>query len=218
MPASGSPTPTRRRPGRRPRTYEAVLGATARLLESTPLAELSVAQILAEADVGRTSFYEHFDSKNDVVVRLMRRVSAELGEAMAPLFRRGSRSPDAALREGLAALITAASRRGRLVRAASEAWPAVPELRAIWFEVHGQATERLAALIDADRAAGLAPAGADSRGVAAALMWTAERSFHVAVTGTDPVLAEPGRLVEPLVQLFVGTIYGRPVATGTDDG
>jgi AcrR family transcriptional regulator len=58
----------RPRRGRRPKTYAAVLEATARLLETVPLADLSVAQILDAAGVGRTSFYEHFASKEDVVI------------------------------------------------------------------------------------------------------------------------------------------------------
>jgi len=200
------------RRGRRPRTYEAVLSATADLLETTPLADLSVAQILAAAGVGRTSFYEHFSSKDDVVVKLMRRVSAELGAEVAPLFERGSDPPDVAIRQGLANALAVSARHARLLGAVAEAWPAVPELRAIWFEVQGEATTRLAALIDRDRAAGVAPPGADSRALAASLVWTAERAFHVTMTGAHPTLAERDQLLEPLVQLFVGSIYGRAVA------
>lgn len=200
------------RRGRRPRTYEAVLGATAELLQTTPLADLSVAQILAAAGVGRTSFYEHFSSKDDVVVKLMRRVSAELGAELAPLFERGSDVPDAAIRQGLDNALAVGARYARLLGAVAEEWPAVPELRAIWFEVQGEATTRLAALIDRDRAAGLAPPGADSRALAASLVWTAERAFHVTITGAHPTLTGREQLLEPLVQLFVGSIYGRAVA------
>jgi AcrR family transcriptional regulator len=197
------------RRGRRPRTYEAVLGATARLLETTPLADLSVAQILAAAGVGRTSFYEHFASKDDVVVKLMRRIAAEVGEELEPLFERGDESPEAAVRRALSNVIATASRHARLLVTVAEQWPLVPELRALWLAVLGQATARLAEAIDRERAAGAAPPGADSRALAAALVWTAERSFHVAMTGAERTLAGRDSLLEPLVQLFVGTIYGR---------
>ena len=43
-------------------------------------------------------------------------------------------------------------------------------------------------------------------------MWTGERAFHVAMTGEIPELAAQDALIEPLVQLYVGTIYRRPVA------
>ncbi len=197
------------RRGRRPRTYEAVLAATADLLERTPLSELSVAQILEAADVGRTSFYEHFTSKDDVVVKLMRRIAAEVGEELEPLFHRGQRSPELAVRDALGNVIAVASRQERLLVTVAEEWPVVPELRAIWFAMLGEATSRLAETIERERAAGAAPPGAGSRALAASLIWTAERSFHVAMTGSDRTLSGPDSLLEPLVQLFVGAIYGR---------
>ena len=79
-PVSPHATPDPPRRGRRPRTYAAVLEATAKLLQTTALADLSVAQILAAADVGRTSFYEHFSSKDDVVVKLMDSLSDEVAD------------------------------------------------------------------------------------------------------------------------------------------
>ena len=66
-------------------------------------------------------------------------------------------------------------------------------------------------MIESERAAGAAPAGADPRALAASLVWTAERSFHVAVGGDHPTLVDARAVVEPLTQLFVGTIYGRAV-------
>lgn len=203
---------TRPRRGRRPKTYAAVLEATSRLLESTPLAELSVAQILSAAAVGRTSFYEHFSSKADVVVKLMRSISAEVGEELEPLFERGARTPDEAFREGLTNLVGTSSRYAPLLVAVAEEWPAVSELRAIWFELLGAVTTRLAQTIDRDRTAGIAPAGADSEALAASLIWSAERAFHVAMTGRHPTLVDERSLIEPLVQLFIGSIYGRAVS------
>jgi AcrR family transcriptional regulator len=188
-----------------------VLEATARLLQTTSLADLSVAQILAAADVGRTSFYENFTSKDDVVVKLMDSLSDEMAAGMAPMFERGERSADDAFALGLRHLIDTAARYAPLLVAVSEEWPAIPALREIWFRLQGDFTKRLARLIDAERAAGAAPPGADARALAASLVWTAERAFHVAVGGGHPTLANADAVVAPLVQLFVGTIYGRAV-------
>ncbi len=209
MSPHATPDPPRR--GRRPRTYGAVLGATAQLLETTALADLSVAQILAAADVGRTSFYEHFSSKDDVVVKLMESLSDEVAEELTPMFERGERSPDEAFALGLGNLVDAASRYAPLLVAVSEEWPAIPGLREIWFRLQGEFTERVARMIESERAAGAAPAGPDARALAASLVWTAERSFHVAVRGDHPTLVDADTVVAPLVQLFVGTIYGRAV-------
>jgi hypothetical protein len=93
-----------------------------------------------------------------------------------------------------------------------EEWPAVPALRRMWFETIDAMTEQLAFIIEADRAAGIAPPGADAHALAASLAWGAERSVHVAMTGHHPVLSDTDALVEPLVQLYVGTIYGRPLS------
>ncbi|HTU97055.1 MAG TPA: TetR/AcrR family transcriptional regulator [Solirubrobacteraceae bacterium] len=209
MPASLSPDPPRR--GRRPRTYGAVLEATAALLQTTPLADLSVAQILAAAGVGRTSFYEHFSSKDDVVVKLMDSLSDEMAAGLTPMFERGERSADEAVAVGLRNLIETAARYAPLLVAVSEEWPAIPELKDIWFRLQGNFTIRLARLIESERAAGAAPEGADALALAASLVWTAERAFHVAVGGGHPTLVDAETVVAPLVQLFVGTIYGRPV-------
>jgi AcrR family transcriptional regulator len=209
MTRPGSERPRKR--GRRPKTYEAVLRATSELLESVPLAELSVAQILRAAGVGRTSFYEHFASKDDVVVKLVRSVSADVADGIEPMFDRGQRPIEEAFRDGLTAWMRIATDHGPLLMAAIEEWPAVPELRRAWLELLGEVSRRLAALIDQDRAAGLAPPGARSDALAASLVWGAERAFHVAMSGHHDVLSSPDVIVEPLLQLYVGSIYGRAV-------
>lgn len=208
MPPSGV---TRKR-GRRPKTYDAVLRATAALLESVPLAELSVAQILEAGDVGRTSFYEHFGSKDDVVVTLLRSISTEVSAGIVPLLRRGDRTIEDAFREGLSNWMRISAEHRSLLVAVAQEWPAVPELRRIWFELLGELTTALGELIEADRVAGFAPAGADSAALAASLIWGTERSFQIAMTGQHPALVDEEAIVAPLVQLYIGTIYGRAVA------
>jgi AcrR family transcriptional regulator len=203
--------PARRR-GRRPKTSAAVLAATSRLLESTPLAELSVAQIIDAAAVGRTSFYEHFASKDDVVVQLLRSVSEEIAEQIEPMFTRGERPPREVFREGLTRLIEMWDRYAPLMLTGTEEWPAVPELQDLWFRIHADLTRRIAAVIAADRAAGLAPPGADPTALAASLVWSTERALLVSRTGRVAALPDHAALVEPLVQIYLGTIYGRSPA------
>ncbi len=198
----------RSRRGRRPKTQAAVLAATTELLETVPLAELSVAQILEAAAVGRTSFYEHFSSKDDVVVKLLRSVSTDIAREIEPMFTRGERTPEQAFREGLTRLIRMWERYAPLMVTGSVEWPAIPELRRLWLRIHADLTRRIAAVIVADRQAGLAPAGADPEALAAALVWSTERALLVSRTGRVPALEDPEALVEPLTQLYVRTIYG----------
>ena len=200
------------RRGRRPRTHAAVLAATTELLRTTSLAELSVAQILAAAGVGRTSFYEHFASKEDVVVKLLRSVSADIAEEIEPMFTRGAHTPDEAFREGLTRLVEMWDRYAPLMLTGTEEWPAVPELGRLWFRIHADLTRRIAAVIAADRAAGIAPPGADPQALAASLVWSTERALLVSATGRVAALPDHAALVEPLVQLYIGSIYGRAPA------
>ena len=200
-----------RKRGRRPKTYEAVLSATSELLQHTSLSELSVAQILAAADVGRTSFYEHFSSKEDVLVKLLRAIAAEVSEGLEPIRSRGEQPVEEAFREGLGNWMRIGARYRPLLVATIEEWPAVPALRRVWFAVIDAMTAELASLITTDRAAGLAPPGAPAEALAASLAWGAERSFHIAMTGHHATLVNADALIEPLVQLYVGTIYGRPL-------
>ena len=211
MPESRSIRSRPRRRGRRPTTHQAVLAAVTRLLETVPLSELSVAAILEAAGVGRTSFYEHFTSKEDVVVKLVRSVSAEMAHEIEPMFTRGDLSPDEGFRDGLTRLIRMSDRYAPLILTATEEWPAVPELRRLWFRMHGDLTARIAQIIEQDRSTGLAPAGADAQALAASLVWTTERALHIAKTGQVPALPDHDAIVEPLVQLYVQTIYGRPL-------
>ena len=196
------------RRGRRPKTQAAVLAATTALLETVPLAELSVAQILEAADVGRTSFYEHFSSKEDVVVKLLRAVSTDIAAEIEPMFTRGERTPEQAFREGLTRLIRMWERYAPLMVTGSVEWTAIPELRRLWLRIHADLTRRIAAVIAADRAAGLAPPGADAEALAAALVWSTERALLVSRTARVRALPRPEALVEPLTQLYVRSIYG----------
>ena len=199
----------RERRGRRPKTQAAVLAATIELLETVPLAELSVAQILEAADVGRTSFYEHFSSKDDVVVKLLRSVSTDIAREIEPMFTRGERTPEEAFHEGLTRLIRMWERYAPLMVTGSVEWPAIPELRRLWLRIHADLTRRIAEVITADRASGLAPPGAEPQALAAALVWSTERALLVSRTGGVPALPGPEALVAPLTQLYVRTIYGR---------
>ncbi len=70
---------------------------------------------------------------------------------------------------------------------------------------------RLARLIETEREAGLAPPGAPSETLGATLAWGAERAFHIAMSGHHGTLVDEKALLEPLLQLYIGTIYGQPL-------
>jgi hypothetical protein len=101
---------------------------------------------------------------------------------------------------------------GALLRAVSEEWPHDDQLRELWFAMIGAVTVGTAKVIRGARRNGQAPGGADATALAACLMWGYERVLHVALVGDASGLPGPDAIVEPLVQMMVGGLFGRPPA------
>jgi AcrR family transcriptional regulator len=208
------------RGGDRPRAHAgdsetelAIFAATERLLAEIPLQDLSVAQIIEGAGISRATFYFYFSSKYAVVAGLLARVMDEIYEVMQPFVRRrGNAVAEAPLSESLEAAAAVWSVHRAPLRAVMEHWHAVPELKTLWLGVVDRFASGLAADIERERAAGLAPDGLDSRQLAAALIWGTERCFYVAGLGADADLPSEREIVKPLLALWLGTIYGPPAS------
>ena len=208
-----TPRPTLLRRGRRPRTYGAVLEATSQLLETTSLAELSVAQILAAAVSGARSFYEHFTSKDDVVVKLLGSLSDEVADgADADVRARRALEPTRPSPQGLSNLIeTPLALRaagGRGLRGVARD----PGAQAIWFGMLGDFTDAAGAH-DRVRAGGRAARRRAPTRMRWPRRWCGPPSARFTWRWAAIIrrLWTRATVMEPLTQLFVGTIYGRPV-------
>lgn len=80
------------------RTRNALLDAAKTIFGETGYARTSHADIAAEADIGRTTFYEHFSSKEDLLVQLVQRdLPALIDEILASVDP--NLQPDVRLRE-----------------------------------------------------------------------------------------------------------------------
>jgi AcrR family transcriptional regulator len=190
-------------------TELAIFAATERLLADEPLHDLSVAQLIAEAGISRATFYFYFSSKFAVVVGLLAQVMDEIFEVVQPFVRRQEDvSPEQALHESLEAAIGLWARHRPALRAIHEHWSTTDELRDLWVGIVGRFTEAIAVELDRERASGLAPAGADSRSVAAALLWGTERVLYVAGLGVDPSFPDETAALAPLMTMWIGTLYG----------
>jgi AcrR family transcriptional regulator len=190
-------------------TQAQIFAATERLLEQVPLHDLSVAQIIDEAGVSRATFYFYFGSKYAVIAGLLAGVMDEVYEVARPFIERpDDEPPERALRRGIEAAAVLWSSHRFALRALSEHWYAVPELRELWMNVMARFTEGFAAEIDRQRSAGLAPPGVDSHRLAASLLWSSERCFYVAGLGVDGELGSEDQAVDALYALWRGAIYG----------
>lgn len=65
------------------RTREALIGAFNHLLLHRRQRHIRVADIVAEANVGRSTFYEHYESADDILLKALARPMAALADAAA---------------------------------------------------------------------------------------------------------------------------------------
>jgi len=186
-----------------------IFAATERLLGRMSLNDISVARIIDEAGVSRATFYFYFSSKFAVIAALLAAVMDEIVESVRPFLERDeSTPPDVSLRESFDAGTTVWAEHRLLLRAVSEHWHAVPELRELWNELWGRSIDLTAELLDRERKRGLAPPGPDSRQLSAALLWGAERAIYVAGLDSNDELPGEKAIVESLVTIWHGAIYG----------
>ena len=210
-----SPRPgyaARRPAGELTRAQVAILSATEHLLQVRALHELNVADIIEAAGISRTSFYAYFPSKTAVIAAGLRQVMDQVMVAVEPLHAADGADPESAVRISLEQWVSVATRHGALLRAVSEQWPHDDELRDLWFEMLDTMAAGTARVIGDARRAGVAPGGAPPRPLAACLLWGYERVLHVALVGDAAGLDGPEAIVEPLTQMMVGGLYGRPLA------
>lgn len=189
---------------------EALLTAAERLLGQRSLAELTVADLLGEAEVSRASFYFYFGSKTDVVVALAERVIEEIDDAARPWLERGDLPPDEALRVSIGGLFAAWGRHGPVLRTIAESWHASPELGELWGGVIARFTQAAHQQLERERASGEAPEdGRDTAALAAALVWMNERVLYLWATGAEPALADADVVADTLTSIWSAAVYRR---------
>jgi TetR/AcrR family transcriptional regulator, ethionamide resistance regulator len=206
--SAGSPRPLVGEPTTR--AQAAILAATEHLLRERPLNQLSVADIIEAAGISRTSFYAHFNSKTAVIAECLRRVMDQVTVAVEPIHSQSGDDAETAIRVSLRQWVEVCKVHGALLRAVSEEWPHDDQVRELWFAMIGAVTAGTAKVIRGARHSGQAPSGADATTLAACLMWGYERVLHVALVGDASGLPGPDAIVEPLVQMMVGGLFGRP--------
>ena len=204
--------------GDRPRAHggdaeQQILAATERLLATTPLTKLSVARIVEEAGVSRTTFYFYFSSKHAPISALLTQVMDEIYGSVSAFTDRGDGDDGigdgfAALDRGLEGAAQVFRDHRMVLRAVVENWRLVPELRKLWLGIIERFTTAFAAEIDRERARGNAPAGIPSRELAAGLIWGCERVLYVAGLGLDHDIPNEDRALRTLQTMWKATVYG----------
>jgi len=187
----------------------ALLDAAERLLGDRRIADLTVADVLARADVSRASFYFYFGSKYDLVIALAQQIMDEVEQASEPWLNRGELAPEEALRAASRGALEVWRAHGAVLRAVAESWHASPELGDVWGAFVERFVTRARAQIERERAAGVAQAGGpDAATLAASLIWMNERVFYLWASNAQPELGDPDTVVDTLTAIWLGAVYG----------
>jgi len=187
---------------------DAILAATRGLLADHRFDELSVADILAAANVARGSFYFYFESKQDVLVELVRRAVSQGHAAAQPWLRHHDADERrAAIRSGIMDGAKLWRDEAPVLRAIVENWRCDPKLSALWLEQMEGFTTATAERINADRDAGSAwSSPLDVQALASALTWLGERLYYLAAVGVAP-FDDENALVDVLTHIWMSTLY-----------
>lgn len=185
----------------------AIVAATERLLQTTTLDDLRVADILTEAALSRATFYFYFASKDDAFTAVL----TEFMSAHVPRFEaimgdvERRRTPQ--LREDIAEWLKIEPPHQVIVRSAVEEWPRRPELQTVYLDGQRRLSRALSRAIDQDRRAGVAVASIPSTQLAAGWMWMMERAWYEAVGGATHLRDLPA-VRDALAATLVAAIYG----------
>lgn len=187
---------------------QAILDTAERLLQTTSLRDISIADLASGAGISRSSFYFYFRSKDEVLLALVDRIIAELGIAVVAMGAAIAEDPVGHLTGGIEATARVWREHGPVVRAMTEAANDDEHVRDVWHHTVRRFIDVNAAMIEAERVRGAAPTGgASAAEIATALVWMNERAFHVASLGADGALPDD-RIVAVLTEVWHRAIYG----------
>jgi TetR/AcrR family transcriptional regulator, ethionamide resistance regulator len=203
------PTPPQQRPSRRrqpskgDRREQAILETARELLQSRPLAALTIDELAGGAGISRSSFYFYFDSKAAVLAALLEGLSAELAAENSPWLD-GTGPDEPALRAALEHSVELWRTSGGLLRQAFTSTGPDDPLATWRSAIVSRGVHRLAARIERDRAAGYAAGGPPSAGSLARMAFAMRDQVLAECAGTVP----DRQLVDDLVTATLRLLYG----------
>lgn len=184
----------------------AILETAERLLEERSVQDISVDELARGAGISRPSFYFYFPSKEAVFLTLIDRLveQAEGGREVIDLIHE---DPAARWREGLQVFFDIFGAHRAVVRAGAELRSVNGEARELWSSVMDKWVGYAAGAIEAERARGAAPPGADARQLAIALVSMNER-VQYATFAAEPPSLDDDTVMDVLLEIWLKSIYG----------
>ena len=191
-------------PARGDRRRTALLESLDHYLRESSLDSINIADISRRAGVTRSAFYFYFENKASAVAALMEEMYDE-SFAAADLLR-GEGTPAENIDAMIRALFSTWDKHEHLFRASLDARATSATVRELWDADRESFVPVVAAMIEAERAAGTAPAGVDATALAGVLLELNDRMLERLALG-GPLQRE--QLVEAVVAVWLHTIYGR---------
>jgi AcrR family transcriptional regulator len=193
------------------RRDELILDALERLLASSPMTEIDVEQIAAEAGITRTRFYHYYKSKNDALAALLTRMGGILREVYTrPDSWFVDRPAEMPPRESLLATMHMFGDswwpHRYVLREVADLWSALPVIRDSYLQAMNFAVECLRLAIERERERGTAPAGLDSAMLAQSLLWMSERNAFRAYCEISSAM-DWEEVVEAMTFVWLRAIY-----------
>jgi AcrR family transcriptional regulator len=181
--------------------------ATAELLrEGATYADVSVDRIATRAGVSRTTFYDYFSDKRDLLLWLAASLAnpqlMEAEEWPATL-----EDAEAELREVLRRSIRMNREHAAVLGAVTEAAYYDDQIREAWLAHQDYLIERIEQRLEAERAAGRMPEGVPVRGTARALLWMTQQTTYQELVLRDEL--EEDEAVEALTKLWLRGVWGK---------
>jgi TetR/AcrR family transcriptional regulator, ethionamide resistance regulator len=187
------------------RRRTALLESLDHYLRESSLDSINIADISRRAGVTRSAFYFYFENKASAVAALMEEMYDE-SFAAAQLLLGDKGSPAANIEAMIRAMFSSWDRHEHLFRASLDARAVSGTVRELWDADRESFVPVVAEMIEAERAAGAAPAGVDAVALAGVLLELNDRMLERLAVG-GPLDRE--QLVEAVVAIWLHTIYGR---------
>lgn len=192
-----------RRRRRREESERQILDAAEGLLRERPYRDLTVDDVMAAAGQSRTAFYRHFKDRQDLIIRLLGDLAAELYET-ASTWLAGSGDPLAEGREATALLVGVWAEHGTLLRAIGEAASHDDEVERVYQGLVQVFVDATIERMERDVAAGRVVVP-DVRETAIALCWMTER--YLTITFGRPDGGDRATAIEVLHAIWMRAIY-----------
>jgi len=172
-------------------------------LRESSLDSINIADISRRAGVTRSAFYFYFENKASAVAALMEEMYDE--SLLAADQLRADGSPAENIDAMVRGLFSAWDKHEHLFRASLDARATSATVRELWDDDRESFVPVIASMIEAERAAGAAPAGTDATALASVLLELNDRMLERLALGGA---LEREQLVEAVVSVWLHTIYG----------